>query len=132
MDKESREVIGFGVSFTLAIGVAIIIISILASIGYWVIYPQILEWKYEANRNSQEYITTTQRVLQEKLTTYLNLETEVAELSRGSDNNNIIAGMRAQQKAILNEMRSLVETIDPQQIPPNVAKFLAEHPSNFE
>lgn len=127
MDNGNEE-IGWSFRFTVAIGVAILLVSAIGAIGYWVIYPAILDQQTEANRNSVQYVSTTQNVLRDSMEDYLELDVKIAELSQDPANQDIVDGMRAQQLAILSEMRGKADTLDPDQVPPEVAEFLANHP----
>ena len=126
MGLDDNEIRG-GFNFTLAIGIAFLLLLALGTIGYYTIYPYLLERQTEANRSSYQYVSTTQQLLQENMRDYLELDVKIQEYSKDSANQSIVDGMKAQQKAILNEMRAKAGTIKAEQVPAEVAQFLSVH-----
>lgn len=124
---DNNEEIRWSFNFTTAIGIAVLLVLAIGLIGYWLIYPAILQRQTDANRNSYQYVSTTQQVLREKMENYLELDVKIAEFSKDPANAQIVDGMRAQQKAIIKEMRAKADTIDADKVPPEIAEFLAKH-----
>jgi hypothetical protein len=65
-----------------------------------------LDIRREVTQHSQQYVETKVNLLNKLHNDWLSLDAEIAELSVGDDNNEIIAAKLAQQKNTVNRIRT--------------------------
>ncbi len=77
-------------------------------------------------RQSNQYVTSKQEHLVTLMADYRDLQVKIDVLSKDPSNMTTVAGMQDQERAIVREMRQTTATLQPDQIPPDIARFLAE------
>lgn len=77
-------------------------------------------------RQSNQYVTSKQEHLVTLMADYRDLQVKIDVLSKDPSNSTTVAGMQDQERAIVREMRQTTATLQPDQIPPDIARFLAE------
>ena len=74
----------------------------------------------EVVQHSRQYTETKTSLLEKLHSDYLQLDAEVAELSAGKDNDEIISAKRAQQKAITKRIKTEAGRIPSSQLPTSI------------
>ncbi len=81
----------------------------------------------EVTQHSQQYVETKINLLNKLHADWLQLETEIMELRASEGNEDIIRAKVAQQKNIIQRMRTEAEMIPSSQVPPSIKNFLLVH-----
>lgn len=125
-DEETK----FVFNTTLAWGLAILIIFAIAAIGYWVIYPAILEREAEAARNSPQFVQSAQQQVADAVAHYDKLQSDIDLYSQTPGNEKLIESLKNQQAADVCEVRKAVEMLNidkyPDRISTRVRNFLTK------
>lgn len=129
VEKEARW------TLTKFLPVALIVIALIAAIAVG------LSWglkaggiigkniEREVTQHTQQYTEAKASLLQGLYNDWLGLDTEITELSRNPQNESVVAAKRAQQKALVEQMRSEADLIPESEVPRSVARFLAQRSS---
>lgn len=81
----------------------------------------------EVTQHSRQYVETKVTLLEKLHSDWLQLNTEIAELERGEENNEIVSAKRAQQKSIVARLQTEARLIPNSQVPDSVQSFLTTH-----
>jgi hypothetical protein len=101
--------------------IALFVILSLLTLGGYLLRPIFYNLDTQAVRQSNQYVTTQQTQLRSWYTAWQRLDAEIAA-GRTPE-----AQGRAQQRAIVEQMRQAADTMTPDQVPTDVAAFLATH-----
>lgn len=103
-------------------------VLIIATLGVLLaLTPTFHNWWIKAFRSSNEYVTTKQTVLLQYVQDYYKTDAKIAELSTNPDNAALVMSLKGQQISTVNMIRQQSNLLQPDQIPPEVARFLATH-----
>lgn len=116
----SITVIGIVFALLVLVGTALVFFSE----GF--VRPNALNLRREANQQSQQYIETTQGKLFQLKRKYEDLEADITRLSSDESNIQIIAGMKARQESLLNEMEFEALSIPESEVPEPIKNLLIE------
>ncbi len=81
----------------------------------------------KAFRSSNEYVTTKQTVLIQYVQDYYKTDAKIADLSTNPDNEAIVKSLKGQQISTVNMIRQQAGLLMPDQVPPDVVRFLNAH-----
>ncbi|MEI8067929.1 MAG: hypothetical protein WCG91_03215 [Candidatus Shapirobacteria bacterium] len=108
-----------------------IIIFAIVTAGCLVYYYAVktAETKIDTNiiRNSNEFVQTKQNLLIKLVSDYQDLEVKILEYSKDKSNDAIVAGLEAQEKAIIKRINAERVYIEKEFVPESVVSFLQEH-----
>ncbi len=109
---------------------AVVVIIVIAVLGFLAQSLGIfsMDIKREVTQHSQQYVETKINLLNKLHTDWLQLDTEIAELRTGEDNEEIITAKQGQQKNTINRIHTEAEMIPSSQVPPTVRSFIRNHP----
>ncbi len=108
---------------TLLVVLGLLIVGLIfavSEIGFINIHREVVQ-------HSQQYTESKVHLLQSLQNDWLELESDIAELSTEEGNGALIAAKEAQQEAIVNQMHTEAGLIPSSEIPADVARFLASH-----
>lgn len=108
---DHNEEIRWSFNFTTAIGIAVLLVIAIGTIGYWVIYPAILAKQTQAIQNSPQFVIGRQEEINKAIEHYYALETQIAALSKTPGNEVLIRGIGGQLNADVCEVRQAVEQL---------------------
>ena len=135
LSAEAREVARDGFLATLGGGAMLLIATValvLAVVVGTAVYQHFavgLENQRTQNvRQTNQYVTSQQVHLTTLYADYRDLDTQIAKYAPDPANAALVAGFRDQQRAILRGMRATTATIEPSQVPADVARLLAQNP----
>lgn len=77
----------------------------------------------EVTTHSRQYVESTQARLENLMSQYTGLEVKIAEVS-ASEEPDTLAALKAQQTALLNQMRGLADKIPSSEVPTSVQRAL--------
>jgi len=124
MDKETVSAANFTFWVVLAF-----IAALLVGGGIWLLTrPAQLNIEREAIQHSNAYIQSKVSRMTDLKAEYLRLDSKANEFS---GNESVVASLRAQQKAILDQMweaYNLIPNDARNSVPQNIREFLNEHP----
>jgi len=115
--KESAKLMGLTAAWWIFIALLVGAVSIVGLI----IRPYILDLQNNQNQHSYEYVTSVKEMLINDYVEWKALDAEIKTLS----DQNVIAAKRANQAAIVVEMRKKAMRINQNEVPVEVAQFLS-------
>jgi len=104
--------------------VAVIVFITGISAAFLYVQPYFANKQMEITRNTNSYVTSKQAAVRELYTQYLDLQTQMASLSRNPANAPLVDAMKNQANGIIRQMRQEADTI-PVDVPSDVNRFLA-------
>lgn len=116
----SITVVGIVFALLVLVGTALVFFSE----GY--VRPNVLNLRREANQQSQQYVETTRGKLFQLKRKYEDLDADITRLSGDESNTQTIAGMKARQESLLDEMEFEALSIPEPEVPEPVKKLLIE------
>jgi hypothetical protein len=130
MNDDTKGVGKFVFTTTMAYGLAILVLLAIGLVGYYVVYPAILEREAEAARNSPQYIQSAQDQLSAALAHYDKLQADIDLYSQNPANAKLVNDLHNQQAADVCEVRAAVEKLNvdahPDRISTRVRNFLRD------
>lgn len=107
------------------VGLVLILALPFAMGGYGLVFQRVFgvanaNVNTDITRQSNQYITTQQQALSQKLEDWKRVDAQAATVADP-------APLRAQQAAIVSSMRTVTVTLAPDRVPADVRAFLATH-----
>ena len=105
--------------------VGLLIVAIIVVLGWFLLSTGIISMNIdrEVVQHSRQYTESKQGMLQNLYTEYANLQTKVAE-AEANGSTNVADAARAQQGALLAQMKREATNIPSSQIPPEVKRLI--------
>ncbi len=97
----------------------------IAAVVLYSFYPALLGIEHDAFKASHQYIENGKTAIYTYYDGYTELSTKIAELEdKDGDYTKQIAGMQAQQKAMLLQMRNEARSLPADEVPPEISSLL--------
>lgn len=124
--EEAR--MGASVVVWAALGTVLLVLLIILGTAIYQHFETGLENQHTTNiRQTNQYVTSQQQHLVSLYADYRDLDTRAAVLGADPANANAVSAMRDQQRAIITEMRRTAVTLEPAQVPVDVAVLLSQN-----
>ena len=98
--------------------------AIAAMFMFESVRPAWLDLRREGNQRSQQYVQTTQDRLYQLKRKYDDLGVDIARFSDDQSNTQVVSGMVARQKSLVDEMQQEAESIPLSEVPQSIKSFL--------
>lgn len=99
--------------------VGLAVIGMVITVGWYLLRPTLYNLDTQAIRQSNQYVTTQQTQLRQWHAAWSRIDADIAAGKTPEPQG------RAQQRAIVDQMRQAADTLQPDQVPPDIAAFIA-------
>jgi hypothetical protein len=117
--KEEAKIMGVVSSWIFWLCFVVIIVGI----GGLIVRPYILDLQNKQNQHTYEYVTSVKEAMVSDWLEWKQLDAEIKE----QKNPDVIAAKKANQAALVREMRIKSQRINPDEVPQDLAQFLSTH-----
>lgn len=120
ISQEDREV-GQSFMWFWILGIIAVVIAVIV---FTSMRPAIQHYETQTTRQSEQYRSSAETRLLDKLQSWRDLDSKINLYKNDPD---IVKGFRANQKALVRQMRTEAGRLQPNQVPQDVREFLDEH-----